>query len=142
MAKSNAAIGFLSKFGIKSSGSNYTMVAEVVSISVPSMSRETVDVTHLGSDDKTKEFIAGLKESGEAVITINFVPSVADVLVTAFEAEEGDFRILFPSGTVALDFHGIPTEYAIGELVKDDKMSATFTVKASGKATLSTVTAG
>ncbi|RRH71995.1 phage tail tube protein [Falsigemmobacter faecalis] len=142
MAKSKASIGFNSKFGIKGAGDTYVMVAEVVSISVPNMSRETIDVTHLGSDDKTKEFIAGLKETGEAVITINFVPMVADVLVTAFEAEEGDYRILFPSGTTALDFHGIPTEYAIGELVKDDKMSATFTVKASGKATLTTVSAG
>ena len=139
MAASNADSGFNSQFGIKGSGETYAMVAEVTSITPPGMTRETIEVTHLTSDDEYKEFIASLKETGEASITINFVPAAVDPLVTAFEAGRGEYRILFPSGTVALDFRGIVTAYEIGDLVADDKMSAVFTIKGTGKASLTAV---
>lgn len=139
MAKTNADIGFNSKFGIKGSGATYAMVAEVTAISVPGMSRDAIEATHLGSDDGYGEFIAGLKKLGEASITVNFIPSATDVLVAAFDAGIGDFRILFPSGTLALDFGGVVTGFEIGELTTD-KMTATFTVQGSGKAALTEVT--
>lgn len=140
MAASSADTGYNAQFGIKGGSSTYTYVAEVVSITPPGMTRETVDVTHLESDDEYREFIAGLKDLGEASITINYLPATSDALVTAFEAGKGDFRILFPSGAVGLDFAGIVTGYEIGDVVADDKMSATFTVKGTGKAALTTVT--
>lgn len=139
MPASTAALGYNAKFGIKS-GSTYTYVAEVTNITPPGWTRDTVEVTHLTSDDKFKEFIAGLNDAGEASITLNYLPSVSDALVTAFTAGAGDFRVLSPSGTVGMDFKGIVTAYSPGDFVADDKMSATFTVKATGKVTLTTVT--
>lgn len=141
MPATEADIGYLSQFGIKGSGSTHAMVAEVVSITPPGMSRDALDATHLTSPDRYKEYIAGLMDLGDASITVNFVPSVTDVLVAAFVAGRGEFRILFPSGTVALDFGGIVTGYEMGELT-NEKMSATFTVKGTGKATLTAVTGG
>lgn len=138
MPKTLAAIGHNAKFGIKS-GATYTNVAEVTNITPPGWTRETVEATHLNSDDGYKEFIAGLKEGTEATLTINFVPTAADALLTAFETGAGDYRIVFPSGTVGLMFAGIVTAYEPGELVSTDKMTAALTIKATGKPTLAVV---
>lgn len=139
MAASLADIGYGARFGI---GATPTYVAEVVSITPPGMSRDTVDVTHLESDNAWKEYIGSLKDSGEASITINYVPTVAasDALFTAFGSDAAqDFTILFPGGTVKMTFKGIVTGYEPGDLVADDKMSLTFTVKATGAVALVTV---
>lgn len=135
---SNADSGYGARFGIKS-GATYTYVAEVNSLTPPSFARDTIDVTHLESSDEAKEYIAGLMDAGEATITVNFVPSMTDALLAAFTAKTGEFRVLFPGGTLALDFKGIVTGYEMGDLVADDKMSATFTVKATGKPAMATV---
>lgn len=136
MAASNADIGYGARFGI---GATPTYVAEVVSITPPGMTRDTVDVTHLESDNMFKEYVGALKDAGEASITVNYIPAVAasDALLTAFNTDASQsFTILFPGGTVKLTFTGIVTGYEIGDVVADDKMSATFTVKATGAVTL------
>lgn len=136
MAASQADIGYGASFGIEgSTPGTYVAVAEVVSVTPPGASREAVDVTHLNSDNETKEFIAGMAEWGDASITVNYLPSATDALMTAFTAKTDKFQITFPSG-VKMRFAGIVTGYEIGEIVVDDKMSATFTVKCSGAATL------
>lgn len=133
MPASNARSGYGARFGIMGAGSLYVYVAEVTNITPPSLSRDTIEVTNLESPDQFKEYIASLADGGEATITINYIPAVSDALMTSFLAPVDTFRILFPSGTVALDFSGIVTGYEIGDVVADDKLSATFTVKATGK---------
>lgn len=141
MPESDATVGYGARFGIEGgTPGTYVYVAEVASITPPGWTRDTVDVTHLESPDSAKEYIGGMVEGGEASVTINFVPSATDALETAFLAGSGNYRILFPSGTVALDFAGIVTGYEMGDVVADDKMSATFTVKATGLPALNTVT--
>jgi len=136
MAKTKASIGHTTTFGVKLPPANaFTKVAEVTNLTPPGMTRDTVDATHLESDDGYKEFIAGLKESGEATLTVNYVPSAADALVAAFENGSGEFQITFPN-KVTLTFDGIVTGYEWNDVVADDKMSATFTVKCSGKPVL------
>tara|TARA_Y100000310_G_scaffold325782_1_gene389816 strand:+ start:1469 stop:1882 length:414 start_codon:yes stop_codon:yes gene_type:complete len=133
---SNADIGFGAIFGIESATpGTYTKVAEVTAITPPSRSREAIDVTHLESPDRYREFIASIMEGGEASLTLNFVPSATDTLVDAFEAGTGNYEIIFPNG-VKMQFGGVFTSYEIGELVDNDKMTATCTIKQSGKATL------
>jgi len=139
MPASEAALGLGARFGIKGPSTTYVYVAEVVSLTPPGWTRDTVDVTNLESPDGAKEYIPGLIDAGEATITINFKPSATDVLLVSFSAPKDDFRVLFPGGTVALDFAGIVTAYEMGDLVADDKMSATFTVKATGKPVLTAV---
>lgn len=131
MAKSKAKIGYKTKLGIWD-GAAFGLVVEVTSLTPPSWSRDTVDVTHMDSPDNTKEFIGGMVEAGEAKITINYLPSVADAMLAAFMAETGRYRIIFAGGTVALEFDGVVTGYEIGDVTTGDKMSATITIKASG----------
>tara|TARA_R110000824_G_scaffold111574_2_gene260199 strand:- start:374 stop:793 length:420 start_codon:yes stop_codon:yes gene_type:complete len=135
MAATSANIGYTSTFGIEGeTPGTYAVVAEVVSITPPGFSREAIDATHLNSDDRYKEFIAGMNEAGEASITLNFVPSATDVLVAAFVATTGNYQITFPNG-VTMEFGGFCMGYELGEL-SNDKMTATATFKPSGKPTL------
>ena len=142
MAKTKASIGHKTTFGILLAPAvTHKKVAEVTNLTPPGMTRDTVDATHLESDDGYKEFIAGLKEAGEATLTVNYVPSAQDDLVTAFEMGFGNFQITFPN-KVTLTFDGIVTGYEWNDVVADDKMSATFTVQCSGKPVLAAAAAG
>jgi predicted secreted protein len=131
-----ADIGYDSEFGIESiTPGTYTKVAEVTAITPPGMTRDAVEVTHLESASAYREYIAGLKDGGEATITLNFTPSATDALVTAFEAETGGYQITFPNG-VKLQFDGFFTAYNPPELTPGGAMQATATIKMTGKATL------
>ncbi|MBD9528381.1 phage tail tube protein [Paracoccus sp. PAR01] len=140
MPETAAQIGLGSKFGIKN-GSTYTDTAEVKNITLPGWTRNTVDVTHLQSPDGWAEFIAGLKTASDCTFTINWVPAISDPLVTAFEAGKGEFQIAFPSGTLAMQFAGIVTNYTPGEISPEGALSAQVTIKPSGKPTLATIPA-
>ena len=134
--KTKARIGHTTTFGLKlGEAAAFTKVAEVTNLTPPGMTRDTVDATHLESPDGYKEFIAGLKESGEATLTVQYDPSESDILFDAFENGSGEFQITFPN-KVTLTFDGIVTGYEWNDVVADDKMSATFTVKCSGKPVL------
>lgn len=140
--KTKAKIGHLTTFGIKIGEANtFTKIAQITNLTPPGMTRDTIDATHLESPDGYKEFIAGLKESGEATITVHYDPSTSDTLVEAFEAGAGAFQITFPN-KVTLTFDGIVTGYELNDVVADDKMTATFTVKCSGRPVLAAPAAG
>jgi len=137
MPVTNAQIGLGAKFGIKaSSGSTYNAVAEVTRITPPGWTRNTVDATHLESPDAWAEFIAGLKTGSDCTFDVNWVPTVSDPLLAAFEAGAGNFELIFPSGTVALQFAGIVTAFAVGEISPEGKLTASVTIKPSGKPVL------
>ena len=135
MTTTNADIGYDSSFGIEgATPGEYTAVAEVTAINGFGFSRESVEATHLKSPDQYKEFIAGMKEAQPVTITLNYVPSESDALVTAFEAQTGKYQITAPNG-VMMRFSGFCTEYEIGEL-NAEKMTATATFQPSGKPTM------
>src|SRR5690554_1115380 len=98
---SDAMIGYGAKFAIESgSPATYEDVAEVISITPPSDTIDTVDVTHLRSPDRTREFLAGLRDPGECSFEMNFIPgSDADgALQTVRDAGEVvNCRITFPN---------------------------------------------
>lgn len=142
MATTLAQSGYGATFAIKTGGV-FVDVAEVTSITVPSLSRDTIDTTHLKSPDQTKEFIGSLIEAGEASININYVPAVVDVLMQAFTTNRGagEFRITYPLGDIQMTFSGIVTGYEQSEIVVDGKLSASFKVKCSGKPVISAAVA-
>lgn len=133
---SDALLGYNATFGIEGgTPGTYVLVAEVTSITPPGQTRDTSEVTHLKSPDKYKEFIANLADGGDASISVNFVPSATDVLLAAFDAESGNYQITFPNG-VKMNFAGIITGWEIGEIVPNEAMTASFTVKQTGSPTL------
>jgi len=137
-----ANIGHGALFGIEGvTPGTYVTVAEVVSITPPGMSRDSVEATHLTSPGKWKEFIAGLKDAGEASFTLNFVPSATDAVFAAFNADSGKYQITMPGG-VMMRFDGFFTGYTPPALAPGDKMEASATIKVNGAPTLHAAAGG
>lgn len=135
MAASAATSGFGATFSYLSTDpSTYTDLAEVLSVTPPSISVETVDATHMASDDGFREFIAALKDGGECAVTMNYVEASATLLQTLVLAGLETFKITLAGGSTLI-FSGIPTSFAIDEVVIDDKMTMSFAIKVSGKPT-------
>jgi hypothetical protein len=133
MAASAATSGFGATFAYLSTDpSTYTSLAEVLSITPPSISVETIESTHMASDDTFREYIAGLRDGGEVTVTMNYVESSATLLQTLVLAGSETFKITLAGGST-LGFSGIPTEFAIDDIAIDDKMTMSLTVKVSGK---------
>lgn len=130
-----ADIGFNSVFGIEGgTPGTYVTVADVRAITIPGFMRESVESTHLTSANQYKQYIPGMKDMTEASLVLNWTPSHTDVLITAFEAESGNYQITAPNG-VRIQFSGFFTEYTPPELTPGGLMEATVTVRPTGKAT-------
>lgn len=135
----SAKIGYGAQFK-RSNGDTpvtYTAVGEVTDITPVAMSKDTVDATHMASPNGYREFISALRDAGEVEITVNFVPAGtawSDAL-TDFNADTTSavrsYSVQWIDGSTWV-FDGIMTGPAV-ETPLDDKMSATFTYKVTGK---------
>ncbi|WP_417723956.1 phage tail tube protein [Salipiger sp.] len=131
----NAKTGYGSKFGIEGeTPGEYVDQAEIVRIKLPGYTRDEEEATHLQSPDRYKEFIAAMKEAQPVEIEFNWIASESDAMLAAFEAETGKYQITAPNG-VRLQFSGYFLTYSPPELT-NGKMSATATIRPSGKPTL------
>ncbi len=143
---SAAQIGFGAAFGIGDGASPevFTNLAEVFSITPPSDNIDIIDVTHMTSPTRTREFISGLNDPGEASFELNFVAGgAADVAIRALNAltTTTNFRITFPDGTsgsVTWIFAGFLTGYSPA-IPGEDKMTSTVTIKVTSSFTTGTL---
>lgn len=135
---SDAILGYGIVYAISTAtgGSTYTNLGEVSDIELPSDEVEQVDVTHYGSADRTREFIAGLINPGEASFTINWIPGNAtDTFLRALRisGEVRNHKITFPNATSVV-YPAFITGYSPSAPI-DDKLSAQFAVKKAGAET-------
>jgi len=143
---SAAAMGAGAAFGIGdgASAETFSDLSEVISISPPSQSTDIIDVTHLKSVNRRREFLAGFIDPGDVTLELNHVPgSAADVAIQALEglATTTNFRVTFPDGTsgsVTWTFAGLLQGYE-PNITPDDKMTASVTIKVTGATTVSTL---
>ena len=143
---SNAAMGAGAAFGIGdgASSESFTDLAEVLSISPPSQSVDIIDVTHLKSTNRVREFIDGMIDPGEVSMEMNFVPgSAADIAIQALEglSTTTTFRVTFPdgqSGSVTWIFAGLLAGYEPA-IPSGEKMTATVNFKVTGTTTVGTL---
>lgn len=133
MSVTQAGIGYGSSLGIYN-GSTYVTVAELINVPWPSYKRDAVDATNMASPNEFREYIPGLMDGGEVALDMNFIPSATDVWIAALTAGLGQFKITAPSG-VNVVFSAIVTDYSPTAPL-DGKMTATATLKVSGKPTL------
>lgn len=139
MAASAAVNGFGTTFSYLSTDpSTYTALAEVVAVTPPQWTRETVDVTHMGSDDAYREYIGTLFDGGEVTLTLNYLEAGMTLLQTLIGAGTETFKITLP-GSSTIVFMGIPTSVAPSEIVIDDKVTVELTIKVTGKPTFTVV---
>lgn len=132
---SNAGIGYGGIFEISTdAGATWDEIAEITNIGAPAFAIDTPDVTHMQSPEATREFIAGLMDTGECSLESNFLPgSDSEALVLSVRRLKVLCRITWPGGST-MQFAGILTGYAPAAPM-DDKMTATTTFKVSGVVT-------
>jgi hypothetical protein len=133
-----AMIGYLSKYLISdpdegSPGDGFFEIGEIIEINPGEETADRVDVTHMQSPNRQREFIAGFIDPGEASFTINWVPGGStDTFLRALRdsGEERSHKIEFPNGA-SVTYKG--RILAIAKTVPiDDRMTATITVARSG----------
>lgn len=134
----DAKIGHGTLFQIQNIGDspdNWDSIAEVVSVTPPSLTRDAIDATHSESPEKWREFIPGLRDGGEVTLEVNFIPGglgTAAILATFNSDDRINARIQFPDSPVTTwQFTAFITAFN-PEAPFDDKMSASVTFKLSG----------
>ena len=117
--------------------SDYVSIAEVNSITGPSMTRTTIDVTSLDSLSGYRESIAGFRDAGTVVLAMNFSAEGYAALLDDFESVVlQSYRIVLPNDeATTIEFLGLVTELPI-DIKPDDKVTATCTIKITGAITL------
>jgi predicted secreted protein len=112
-------------------GTSYVPFAEIVDVTPPNVSRDSIGVSHHGSPGGYKEFIPGLRDGGEISLTLNWIPSATETLLVAFNSGTVDsFRITLPN-SVTCTFSGFVMSHSPAT-PRDDKMTLAVTLKVSG----------
>lgn len=112
-------------------------IANINSISGPTMSRETVDVTTLDSAGGYRQFIGSLRDGGEVSLSMNFDKDTYLQMKNDFEDDDlQKYQIVLPdSVNTTLEFEGIVTDCPM-DIPLDDKITADITIKISGETEL------
>ncbi len=134
MADTKASIGYGITFEMAdiATPTAFTYIAEIYDVTPPSESTDTPDATHMQSPNRTREFIEGLTDPGEASFEMNYVPgSDSDKALIDAKGKRKWCRLTFPNG-VQLLFRGVRQGYE-RNAPTDDKMTATVTWKVSGE---------
>jgi predicted secreted protein len=138
---SNAVAGVGTQFR-RWNGSAWTNLAEINSITGPTMTRDFIDVTSLDSTGGYREFITGFRDAGTISLSMNFTRTTYDAFKDDFEDPNSHFyEICLPDGELTtLEFEGLVTEVPI-TIPTDDKITADVTIKISGPVTMNSGTA-
>jgi predicted secreted protein len=135
-----ASIGYGSSYAIWDSTLTtpaFVTLAEVISITPGESETDRIEATHMASPGRRREYIAGLVDSGEASIELNWIPGNAtDLLLRRLQAdgEVTQHRITINDSGVTLTYDGAITGYSKSMPV-DDRLTATVTVALSGAET-------
>ncbi len=105
---------------------------EVIDATLPGQSREPIDVSHLKTEEAMEFIAAALVDSGELSVTMGFRPGRTPPINQPASAAS----IIFPGGQV-WTFNGFLTNYT-PVTATNDKMTATATVKVTGKINIAT----
>lgn len=134
MSETQASIGYGTYFHISEDNeSTWTEIAEVFDITPPNDTVDEIDATHMQSPNRTREFIPGLIDPGEASFEMNFVPgSPSDLKVAALKVAgtRVKCRVTFPN-SVKWVFSAWVSAYEPA-VPTDDKMTATVTWRVTG----------
>ena len=123
----------IQKWAIGSSA--WTTIAEVTNISGPGMVRDLIEVTSLDSVDGYREFIAGFRDGGNVVLSMNYTRAGLDEFLADFESDViQNYEIILPDGT-SIEFEGFVQEFPL-TIPTDSQITMETTIKVSGAPTI------
>lgn len=143
----DVSIGYGSKLYMTDYGqSPPTLVelAEIIELTPPNQQDDLVDATHMQSPNRTREYILGLTEPGEASFVMHHIPgSASETLIFAnrdrarqVPPEPTLCRQVFPNG-VYWEFNALVRGYEPSTPI-DDRMTVTVTMQVTGPTTIGT----
>jgi hypothetical protein len=150
---SEARIGWGGKLYLSTDNTeaNLALLAEVRSVGFPQESTDEVEVTHLNSPNRHKEYIQGLIDSGEFNATLNYDPGSATDLLLTDAKDTGTTRkarIVVPDndglGTAAWNFtfSCFVKKYAPDTMEPNSAIQTTVTFRVTGAPEQGTGAAG
>jgi hypothetical protein len=131
------AFGTLLKMGDGATPTEaFTTIANIHSLTGPSLSRETLDATAHDSPNKTREFTGSLKDPGEVTAEVHYDPAVHDPLRDLLDDDEPtNFQIHWPPSVGGNDgFAALLTGFE-ATAPFDGLLGATLTFKVTGSVT-------
>lgn len=139
MTATRAIIGYGTRVYISDTSSPgvYTELLEVTEVTPPNAQVDDVEATHFVSDNRTREYIPGLIEGGEASVAMNRIPgSTTEIFLMGLQTsgERRSIRIVWPNSTI-WEFVGHVKGYETAAPI-DDRMTATCTFKVDGAQTI------
>lgn len=138
---SDARIGWGGELqiGTSSAAASLVELGEVRSFNLPQAEADEVEVTHLKSPNRRKEFISGLIDGGQIEAVINYVPGSATDLLLADARDDGDVRavrFIIPDQTGAAAWQittsGFVKRYSPNDVTPGDAITATVTLRITG----------
>lgn len=116
---------------------NGTAIAQISSISGPSLAADTVDVTTHDSIDAWEEVAITILRTGELTLELVYDPAIHTTLLALYEAKTlEDYELQFPdTACTAFQFDAYITAFEPSAPV-DGALTASMTVKITGVPTL------
>lgn len=129
---SNAVSGKGTLFRRWDGAGSWDNIAEIKSISGPTMSRDTFDVTSLDSTDGYREFKASFRDAGTVTLSMIFRRDTYDQMKDDFESDTlQQYEIVLPDDeNTSFEFEGLVTELPL-DIVPDDAITCDVTIKIS-----------
>ena len=111
----------------------WAVIAEITTITGPSMTRDVIDVTSLDSTDKYREFIAGFRNGGTVGLAMIFTRVTYEIMKDDYESDtEQNYEMVLPDAeTTSLEFVGLITELPL-TIPAEDKITCDVTIQISG----------
>lgn len=110
-------------------------ITEVTAFEPPDEQGDDIEVTHFESPDRTKEYIRGMIDAGEATFTVNYNPGVyqshQDIVTLKASGAIRNWKFVFPDGmeTDAFPAYIKGFKPSIGP---NDALTADVTLKVAG----------
>lgn len=137
-----SAFGTQLKIGDGAGSESFATIAELRTISGPSLNAETIDVTVHNTSTPFRRYISGLLDGGDVTFDLNFIPTEAThgyssgVLADMLARARRNFQIVFPdTGTTTWLLPTIITGFEVSS-DPADVLQASCTLKVAGPPTL------
>lgn len=116
----------------------FQTISETAEINPPQSEADDVEVTHLNSPGRRKEFIQGMSDAGEASLSVNWIPDhptqdhLTGLLADKNSGAVKTWRIVLPGGLLTWTFSGYVKSFAPDTISANDPLKATVTIKVTG----------
>ena len=142
MAETEASIGYgtVLEIALASAPTDFTYIREVYALTPPSDTDDSIEATNMQSPNRTREYIPGLTDAGEASAEMNYVAgSETDRFIQSIKGKKLINRVTFTNG-IQVIFQGSRQGYE-KDIPVDDRNTATLTLRVSGEPIMTGVTA-